>query len=99
MTPDYPKFLKPSLSHFRCEYDEEGLIMQEGLSTYTMCECCGEFTRKSDVPDTIYLVRPYYSIKGRRYARRSSKTYWCCHTCLAMWDDGYDPDDPSTHGR
>lgn len=74
------------------------IVMEENVSRYTRCECCGQFLKDTKVndgemDDTRYLVEAHY--ESKRGAKRIGKRlYWACHDCLAMWDDG---DDSPTH--
>jgi len=93
---DHPKFLRPSLSHLHCAWERDPvrawrIVMEEGVSVYLMCECCGNLLKdckvNDDRYDTRYLVEAHY--ESKKGAKRISKNlYWACHDCLAMWDDG-----------
>jgi hypothetical protein len=83
-----PKFLRPTLSHLHCAWERVGkdgwqIVMEEGLPSTTLCECCG------GMHDTRYLVEACYESK-RGNKRIGNRLYWACHDCLAMWDDGED---------
>lgn len=83
-----------------CRRGDKGgwqIVMEEGVSRFLMCECCGNLLKDCKVDpymsDTRYLVEAHY--ESKRGAKRIGKRlYWACHDCLAMWDDG---DDSPTH--
>jgi hypothetical protein len=102
---DQPKLLGKSLSHIHCVWERVDMVrrgdrggwqivMEEGLPSTTLCECCGEMLRDTKVNDgemhdTRYLVEACYESK-RGNKRIGKRLYWACHDCLAMWDDGED---------
>jgi hypothetical protein len=98
---DHPKFLGKNLSHLRCAWERVDcdlrggwqIVMEEGVSCYLMCECCGNLLKdckvNDDRYDTRYLVEACYESKqGNK--RTSKRLYWACHDCLAMWEEGDD---------